>query len=260
MRKLIVGISVFFIFFSFNNLKGFAKIDQETSLIEKSLSLVQEGDYIHGANLLEQFETNYMGDVKKNKDFTPKDLETISVTFQNALLSLKNDASDPQEKVADVLGVRLMVDARETSLQPMWKEMKQSVMTPLHNMDAAYKRGNSEAYEIQLNQFLHQFEIIYPSLLVDLPYDEVKKINSLVTFLDEYRINKEELPAFKQKLDETKTELSFIFEQGNSIFPPASFWTIFTTGGIIVGTLSYVGWRKYKGDRSKNKKRREHND
>lgn len=259
MRKLIMGISIFFVFFSINSLKSFAKIDYNTSLIEKSLSLAQEGDYVHSANLLEQFENNYMSNVKKNKDLTPKDLETISVTFQNALQSLKNDGSDPQEKVADVLGLRLLIDAQETSLQPMWKEMKNAVMTPLHNMDTAYKRGNTEAYEIQLNQFLHQFEIIYPSLVTDLSYEQVKKINSLVTFLDEYRINKEALPAFQEKLDDTQTELLFIFDQGNSIFPPATFWTLFTIGGIIVGTLSYVGWRKYIGERNKNKQR-EHND
>lgn len=260
MRKLIVGMSVFFIFFSFNSLKSLAEIDTETSLIEKSLSLVQEGDYVHSANLIEQFEAKYMENAKKNKDFTPRDLETISVTFQNALQTLENDGSDAQEKIANVLGLRLLIDARETNIQPMWKEMKNSVMTPLHNMDLAYERGNQEAYEIQLNQFLHQFEIIYPSLLSDLPYDEVKRINSLVSFLDDYRINKESLPAFKQKLDETQTELLFIFEQGNTIFPPATFWTLFTTGGIIVGTLCYVGWRKYIGERNKKKKQREHND
>jgi sporulation protein YpjB len=260
MKKLIAGISVFFLFFSFNTVKGYAKIDQETSLIEKSLSLVQDGDYVHGANLLEQLESKYMASAKKNKDFTPKELETISVTFQNAHVSLTNDAIDPQEKVADVLGLRLLIDAGETTMQPMWKEMKKSVMTPLQNMESAYKRGNSEAYETQLNQFLHQFEIIYPSLIMDLPYDEVKKINSLVSFLDDYRINQESIPAFQQKLDETKSELLFIFDQGNSIIPPVSIWTIFTTGIIIVGTLSYVGWRKYIGDRNKNKKRREHND
>lgn len=260
MKKLIAGISIFFIFFSFNSVKGYAKIDQETTLIEKSLSLVQDGDYVHGANLLEQLESNYMASAKKNKKLTPKELETISVTFQNALVSLKNDAIDPQEKVADVLGLRLLIDADQTTMQPMWKQMKNSVMTPLKNMDSAYKKGNSEAYEIQLNQFLQQFEIIYPSLLVDLPYDEVKKINSLVSFLDDYRINKESIPAFQQKIDETQSELLFIFGQGSSIIPPASFWTIFTTIGIIVGTLSYVGWRKYKGDQKKKKKRREHND
>jgi sporulation protein YpjB len=260
MRKLIMGISVFFVFFTFNSLKSFAKIDHNISLIEESLSLAEEGDYVHSANLLEQFENNYMSNIKKNKDLTPKDLETISVTFQNALQSLKNEGNDPQEKIADVLGLRLLIDAQETTLQPMWKEMKNAVMTPLQNMDKAYKRGNNEAYEIQLNQFLHQFEIIYPSLVTDLSYEQVKKINSLVKFLDEYRINKEALPAFQEKLDDTQTELLFIFDQGNAIFPPATFWTLFTIGGIIVGTLSYVGWRKYIGERNKNKKQREHND
>jgi len=39
---------------------------------------------------------------------------------------------------------------------------------------------------------------------------------------------------------------------------PSLWWVIISTGSIIILTLSYVGWRKYKGDREKPRK--EHND
>lgn len=260
MKRIFILITTFFISFTLFNSKSFATINQENTLIEQSLSLVQDGDYVHAFNLLNQYEESYMKTVKKNRNYTPKELETISVTFQNALLSLENESIDPQEKIADVLGLRLLIDAEDTSLHPMWKEMKNSVMTPFNNMISSYKRGNSESYEIQLNEFLHQFEIIYPSLIIDLPYSEVTKINSLVSFLDEYRSNKDSLPAFKQKLDETQNELLFIFDQGNSIFTPTNLWTLITIGGIIIGTLGYVGWRKYLGERKLKKGQRDQTD
>ena|SRR5690625_3802203 len=33
------------------------------------------------------------------------------------------------------------------------------------------------------------------------------------------------------------------------------YWMIMLIGGIIIITLSYVGWRKYKGDQKKRRKR-----
>ena len=34
---------------------------------------------------------------------------------------------------------------------------------------------------------------------------------------------------------------------------PSLIWVIISTGGMIVLTLSYVGWRKYRGEKEKNR-------
>ena len=34
---------------------------------------------------------------------------------------------------------------------------------------------------------------------------------------------------------------------------PSLWWVIISTGSIIILTLSYVGWRKYKGERERSK-------
>lgn len=36
------------------------------------------------------------------------------------------------------------------------------------------------------------------------------------------------------------------------------FWGMIIVGGCITITLSYVSWRKYKGEKNKNKERNEH--
>jgi sporulation protein YpjB len=42
---------------------------------------------------------------------------------------------------------------------------------------------------------------------------------------------------------------------------PSLWWVIISTGSIIIMTLSYVGWRKYKGDKDIQKdQRREYKD
>lgn len=34
---------------------------------------------------------------------------------------------------------------------------------------------------------------------------------------------------------------------------PSLWWVIISTGSIIIATLSYVGWRKYNGDKEMKK-------
>lgn len=36
---------------------------------------------------------------------------------------------------------------------------------------------------------------------------------------------------------------------------PSLWWVIISTGSIIIMTLSYVGWRKYQGDKELRKNR-----
>jgi sporulation protein YpjB len=263
MKKVIFFGTVVLFLFSLFRTQATANTYIENNsnfLLDQILDLTKKGDYVHASNLLDQYSASYWEKNTPIKNYTPKDLETIDVTMANAKQSLKNDGADQQEKIGDILGIRLLVDAETTTVQPMWKELKKSVMTPLDNMIASYKRGDLEEYQIQLNQFLNQFEIIYPALLVDIPYEEIKKVNSLISFLDDFRINTKEIPAFSQKLDSTKDEMILIFSQNaNTILTP-TFWTLFTTGGIIIGTLCYVGIRRYIGEKKISKKRRDIGD
>ena len=59
-----------------------------------------------------------------------------------------------------------------------------------------------------------------------------------------------------QELFALETELQTIFDGVmEDEADPSLWWVIISTGSIIVLTLSYVGWRKYKGEREKSKNR-----
>jgi sporulation protein YpjB len=42
-----------------------------------------------------------------------------------------------------------------------------------------------------------------------------------------------------------------VFQSEEDESGPSIFWLIFSIGGIIFSTLSYVGWRKYNGEKDK---------
>ena len=56
------------------------------------------------------------------------------------------------------------------------------------------------------------------------------------------------------ELDALQYDLKNIFENmEEDEADPSLWWVIISTGSIIILTLSYVGWKKYKGDKEAKK-------
>jgi sporulation protein YpjB len=65
-----------------------------------------------------------------------------------------------------------------------------------------------------------------------------------------------------KELEGLETDLKKLFsDMDEDQTDPSLWWVIISTGSIIIMTLSYVGWRKYKGDKDIQKdQRREYKD
>jgi sporulation protein YpjB len=101
--------------------------------------------------------------------------------------------------------------------------------------------------------------MIYPSLKVDLSKETMQQLDTRIQYINQYRPEVISDGESQKELDALQNELSTIFdEMGEDDTDPSLWWVIISTGSIIIMTLSYVGWRKYKGDREKPRK--EHND
>jgi sporulation protein YpjB len=97
--------------------------------------------------------------------------------------------------------------------------------------------------------------------MLDLAVTEASRIDSFVTYLDEYRnellVNESRMGHMQMVED----ELVKMFKQmKEDDADPSLIWVMISTGSIIILTLSYVGWRKYKGDKEKQASRRRLND
>lgn len=114
-------------------------------------------------------------------------------------------------------------------------------------------------FNSQLNLFLSQYEMIYPSLKVDLSKETMQQLDTRIQYINQYRPEVIKDEKSQKELDALQNELTSIFDDmGEDDSDPSLWWVIISTGSIIILTLSYVGWRKYKGDREKTKKG--HND
>ena len=88
--------------------------------------------------------------------------------------------------------------------------------------------------------------------------DSLKKLETLwsieVKYIDEYRVHVLMKQKASQEFFALETNLQTIFEGViEDEADPSLWWVIISTGSIIVLTLSYVGWRKFKGEREKRK-------
>jgi sporulation protein YpjB len=84
----------------------------------------------------------------------------------------------------------------------------------------------------------------------------MQKIDSKIAFFDHYRSRFAE-QDWALQMDNFEEELKSLFSGAKEDeTDPSLWWVISMTGGTIVLTLSYVGWRKYKGDKKEARRKK----
>ena len=134
--------------------------------------------------------------------------------------------------------------------------MEVPMLTVFNEVKSGFKWGK-EAFHESFNSFLALYEIVYPSMKIDVPSERIQKLDTRVQFIDRYRTEiLTDKDAQVRSFLLLKRNLQTIFEDvTEDEADPSLWWVIISTGSIIILTLSYVGWRKYKGDREKSKNR-----
>ncbi|MBO9128229.1 sporulation protein YpjB [Bacillus sp. 165] len=222
-------------------------------LLDETLQFVKQKEYEKAQKLLEYFAEQFKDYNKEDKLASPEDIRAISVAFDKAFTAIQNEDMSENEKWEDILALRLVIDAEQAKLQPLWMDREQAVMKPFDRMETAMKQENDEEFQYELNLFLNELSIIYPSLTIDLPHEELHRLNAHVSYLEEFRNLISQSPQAQGQVEVMKEDLQRIFSNPTDKYQPSLMWVMNTTATIILITLTYVGWRKYKGDREKKR-------
>jgi sporulation protein YpjB len=151
---------------------------------------------------------------------------------------------------------RLVIDALATSHQPLWTEMEEPIMTAFHQAKAAAVNGDTSHFHTNFNTFLSLYNVIYPSMKIDVPVENIQRLDARIDFINEYRSQVVNNTKSQQELSALDTDLKNLFaNMEEDEADPSLWWVIISTGSIIIMTLSYVGWRKYQGDKELRKNR-----
>lgn len=232
-------------------------IEEFDKLSNDALQFVKTSRYDDALRLLQVFADEFIVFTMYEGDLSKADIQLISLLNEEAIQAVKDGDRTHAEKVNEVTKLRLAVDAAIHSTQPLWQGMKEPMLAILDNIKEAIKMKDHTNLHSQLNSFLNLYDVIYPSLKMNVSLEQLQKIDTQVVFLDKYRSQLFTKENSQQELEALQQELEAVFNNiEEDEADPSLWWVIIMTGSIIILTLSYVGYRKFIGEKEKEKLRR----
>jgi sporulation protein YpjB len=237
-------------------------IEKLDTISDEALQMMKIHRYEDAKKLLNYFSKQFTSISNNEYPFSMDELRIVTVSHDEAMEAAESSSMEYEERVTRLTKFRLVVDAIASSHQPLWTEMKGQIMTAFHQAREAATSGDSSDFHSNFNTFLSLYNVIYPSMKIDVSAENIQRLDARINFIDEYRSQVVNNVKSQQELDGLESDLQRLFENmDEDEADPSLWWVIISTGSIIISTLSYVGWRKYKGDKEMNKNRsRGHKD
>ena len=256
--KLLIVIIMCFLLLPYTvfSAKETSPIDQLNYLSDEALQLTKSHRYEDAKKILDTFSDKFSNISVQDQNFTMDELRIVTIAHNEAVEATSNASMDPDERINRVTKFRLVIDAISSTKQPLWTEMKEPMLTVFSQVKAAALNGEREVFYEKLNSFLALYEVVYPSMKIDVSSERIQKLDTRINFVDQYRVEILTDNDARQELLVLETELQMIFDGlTEDEADPSLWWVIISTGSIIILTLSYVGWRKYRGEHEKSKNR-----
>ncbi|MCA1058345.1 sporulation protein YpjB [Rossellomorea aquimaris] len=226
---------------------------------DQALQMTKAGRYEEAKHLLVYFSDEFAS-LSAQESFSMDELRILTISHNLAVESINQTSLDQEQKVNAVTKFRLVMDALNSQHQPLWVEMEDPIMEAFNGVKIAAENGNADDYQMTLNVFLSKYNIIQPSIKLDIPVERAQVLDARISYLDHYRQDVLESTETMSELAALETDLHKLFENmTEDEADPSLWWVIISTGSIIVSTLSYVGWRKYKGQSEVKKSERQKN-
>lgn len=231
-----------------------SSLNQLDALSDKALEMTKLERYEDSKKMLTHFSDLFMQITAKESIFDMDELRIITVAHNEALKAVQDDKMKNSEKVKSVTKFRLVIDAIKSTHQPLWTNMESSMMETFNQTKKAALLQDSDKFQEELSILLTQYDMIYPSLKVDLSSETIQQLDTRISFINQSRTMLMTDQKAQLELDALQYDLKSIFENmDDDQADPSLWWVIISTGSIIILTLSYVGWKKYKGDKEAKK-------
>lgn len=262
LRKIVLAILIWLVVpvnSSFGQTSS--SLNQLDALSDRALEMTKLERYEDSEKMLTYFSNLFMQITAEESIFNMDELRIITVAHNEALDAIQDEKLKNSEKVKSVTKFRLVIDAIKSTHQPLWTNMESSMMETFNQTKEAALQQNSEKFQKELTILLTQYDMIYPSLKVDLSSETIQQLDTRVHFINQSRINLMTDQQAQLELDALQYDLKNIFENmEEDEADPSLWWVIISTGSIIILTLSYVGWKKYKGDKEAKKSPKKQDD
>jgi sporulation protein YpjB len=258
MKKLIVTLFIGMLLIYIKPAFAEETYDWESlnNISDTALQLAKQERFSESAQLLDYFAVKFE-DIPIDREYISLDhFRTITSTHKNAKNVLQDEKVSTEEKVRSLTKFRLVVDAMVSEHQPLWGSMESSIMATFSQMKSDVEEGDKQSFQHDWNQFLSLYEVIYPSIQVDLDIQRVKRMDAHISIVQDRLFQEISETSRVKQLAIMEEELKALFERvKEDEADPSLLWVIISTGSVILLSLSYSGWRKYRGEKEKAAKR-----
>jgi sporulation protein YpjB len=222
---------------------------QLNKLAEESLYLTNKQEFAASRKLISDLATRFLaletGKYLERLDQAHILLETILQAKEalNQVDPLKGQA------VQKVLKMRLALDAVSHKKQPLWINYYPTVAKDIDQLRFALEQDKRDLFYRTINSLSAHFEMVRPALIISHPQEVVVQLESQMRYINDHKSelwnNKDQSVQMINQIDR-QFKIAFFQEVDNSI---QSFLLIILGIGTLIGSvLSYVAWRKYKGE------------
>jgi sporulation protein YpjB len=221
---------------------------------DEALQMVKFQRYEDTKKLLEYFSNQFTSIAGLEQPLTMDEVRIVQTSHDEAMEAAISSNMKYEERINKLTKFRLVIDAIATSRQPLWTAMEEKVMTAFHQAKDAAINGDPATFHTNFNSFISLYNVIYPSMKIDVPVESIQRLDARIDFINEYRSQVVNNSKSQQELEGLNTDLETLFanmEEDDA--DPNIWWVIISTGSIIIMTLSYVGWRKYLGGKNPKK-------
>ncbi|GGM22921.1 hypothetical protein GCM10011351_06000 [Paraliobacillus quinghaiensis] len=150
------------------------------------------------------------------------------------------------QKLQKAMSLVIAVNTLENQNNSIWLNSKESLENSV--LAVLSKNNVSENELIKIETHWQMLQPTYQIILDDDQYEELKATYNRILHIEE-ETDKENLQAVFRE-----TQLIDVINpavEGNYV---SFYWMIFIVGGIIIVTLAYVAFKKYKGEKKKKQK------
>ncbi|TCT25561.1 sporulation protein YpjB [Melghiribacillus thermohalophilus] len=250
---LLIGISLFMLTNEFHTVLSASKRQAVEEKWYQFIEFVESGSFKTAGNMLDEAWLNDIlllyGDLYESKHQYAADV------FHQTKKTLLKTSVDRQKKMESARTLILMLYPamfNDGSLHTFWKDK---------TTNAIY-----DALESHPDQFHEKFvraatlyHQIFPSLVIQHPLDRLDQFMNIHSKLSVLMKNPDPQKQEKILFDMLRTmEETDHKEKEKENF--SFLWMIFTIGGLIILTLMYASWKKYKGEKNREQDKKVDSD
>lgn len=256
-RWLICGVVTLIFIFQAFSLKVNAEEVNWTELNELSdtvFQLTRQDRYEEAVRVLTFFEKQFQ-ELEDKGAVPPDQARQIDVNHRLAIEALSNEEISSSDKARAATQFRLLLDSVNSEYEPLWLVFEEPVIQSVEKMKSEIERGENSSFRKTWNEFLSLYDTIYPSLNVSVSATAIKEVDKHIEAIELSEFNEMTTSTQLEQMTILEKDLIDVFDHNKNDSDPSLFWVMLTTGSTIILSLIYVGFRKYRAERSSKKEK-----